>query len=80
MSQKILSTPEKYACLQKENMSSKRQHKCKGNFQEELLDLQWEQMILHQEQKKRSNDRKHGIGGTRKRQKILAEIRQIVFW
>ena len=61
MSQKILSTPEKYACLQRENMSPKRQHKCKGNFQEELLDLQWEQMIWHQKQKKRSNDRKHSI-------------------
>ena len=35
--------------------SSKRQNKRKGNFQEELLDLQREQMVLQTKQEKRSN-------------------------
>ena len=40
MSQKILSAPEKYACLQRLNREDK--------FQEELFDLQREQMVLQQ--------------------------------
>ena len=43
MSQKIFSAPEKYVCKAK---LSQRQNKGKGNFQEELLDFQWEQMVL----------------------------------
>ena len=36
--------------------SSKRQSKRKGSFQEELLDFKREQILLQQEQEKRSND------------------------
>ena len=42
-------------CVSAKAKSSKRENKCKGNFQEELLDLQWEQMFLQQEQEKESN-------------------------
>ena len=87
MSQKILSASEKYACLQRLN---RRRDKvsAKVAFKKNYLILNGSKYFCSKNKKNEAmtlyrvfyHSAKSRTGGTRKRQKILAGIRQIIFW
>ena len=87
MSQKILSAPEKYACLQRLNRPRDK-ISVKTTFKKNYLIFNGSKWFCSKNKKNEAitlyrvfyQSAKNTTGGTRKKQKILAGIRQIVFW